>query len=75
LVLDAPPKLLDSRRSDKDAYEKNQNLQLKTSALYKELAPRFGWSVIDATRSVEQIHDSIVELVKNLLGREREESR
>jgi dTMP kinase len=75
LILDAPPKLLDSRRSVKDSYERNQDLQVRTSALYKELAPRFGWSVIDATRSVEEIHDSIVGLVKPRLIKRGKKAR
>ena len=65
IVLDAPPKLLDSRRSNKDSYEKSQGLQAKTSSLYKELASRFGWRVIDATGSVEEIHNRIVSLITN----------
>ena len=69
LVLDAPPKLLDSRRPDKDSYEKNEDLQLRTSVLYKKLAPKFGWSVVDATRSVEEVHGSIVRVVKRRLTR------
>lgn len=68
LVLDAPPNMLDSRRSEKDSYEKDLNLQLRTSILYKELASAYGWSVVDATKSVDQIHHSIVEIVKTKLA-------
>jgi len=69
LVLNAPPKQLASRRWDKDSYEKDQDLQQRASALYKELARRFGWGVIDATKNVEEIHDSIIGLVKHQLLR------
>lgn len=65
LVLDAPPTALLSRRSrEGDSYEKNARLQLRARELYRELAPRFGWKVVDAGRKVEEIHRSIVEVVK-----------
>jgi dTMP kinase len=65
IVLDAPSKGLVSRRpGPKDSYEKDRELQLRVQTLYKELAPKFGWMVIDGSRSVRRVHNSIVEAVK-----------
>ena len=72
LVLDAPSKSLVSRRPGvKDAYEKDDALQDRVQALYKELAPRFGWKVIDGSGSVRQVHESIIKAVKGNLTLER----
>ena len=64
VVLDAPAPTLISRRPGKDSYEKDNDLQRKTRATYKDLAPTFGWKVLDATCSIEQVHDSVVAIVE-----------
>jgi dTMP kinase len=65
LVLDAPPTdLLSRRRRQGDSYEKNSGLQLRARELYKELAPCFGWKVVDADLDVKRVHKSVVEVVK-----------
>jgi dTMP kinase len=75
VVLDAPHAGLVTRRpGTKDSYEKDSELQLRAQTLYRDLAPRFGWVVLDASREVEAVHESLVEVVKqrmNLGGRER----
>lgn len=64
IVLDAPaPGLLSRRRRTPDSYEKNFTLQHRARKLYIDLAPRFGWKVIDASEKREAVHESIVELV------------
>jgi len=67
VVLDAPLPTLVRRRSSKDSYEKNKDLQRKTRAIYKDLAPRFGWKVVNATASMEQVHSSVVAIVEKWL--------
>lgn len=70
VVLDAPAPTLVSRRPSKDSYEKDNDLQRKTRAIYKELAPRFGWNVVEATGTIEHVHNSVVATVeKGLRGR------
>ena len=73
MVLDAPSMALTSRRpGPKDSYEKNHELQLRVQSLYRELAPKFGWVIVDGSRSVRGVHDSIVGVVKgNLAARLR----
>lgn len=70
VVLDVPLKGLTSRRPTKDSYEKDFALQTKARAAYRRLAPRFGWHVIDATGTVEEISDAVIRTVeKGLKGR------
>jgi len=69
IVLDAPPPTLVSRRAGKDSYEKDANLQRETRAIYKKLAPRFGWKVVQATHDIQQVHDSVVAIVEKGLKR------
>ncbi|MGA2200015.1 MAG: dTMP kinase [Nitrososphaerales archaeon] len=65
MVLEDPSKGLVSRRPGrKDSYEKDQELQVRVQTLYKELAPKFGWMIIDGSRSVRSVHNSIVEAVR-----------
>lgn len=74
-VLDAPHTGLLSRRpGTKDSYENDSELQLRAQRLYRDLAPKFGWVVVDAGREIESVHDSLVEVVKehmNLGGSEQ----
>jgi dTMP kinase len=68
VVLDAPSKGIASRRpGPKDSYEKDLELQARVQILYRELAPKFGWVVIDGSKSVGRVHDSVVQTVKDNL--------
>jgi len=68
MVLDAPSMALTSRRpGPKDSYEKDHEMQLRVQSLYRELAPRFGWIIVDGSRSVRGVHDSIIKVVKGSL--------
>ena len=65
VVLDPRSESLTSRRGGaRDSYEKNRGLQLRVQEIYKELAPRFGWIVVDGSKTVESVHRSIVRVVK-----------
>jgi dTMP kinase len=69
IVLDAPVKGLLSRRGkSRDSYEKSVRLQERARKLYKDLAPRFGWNVVDAGGDKETVHESIVEVVKKRMN-------
>jgi dTMP kinase len=70
VVLDAPPARLIPRRGDKDSYERNVSLQEQARSAYLKLAARFGWTVVDANRSIEETSGTIVAAVsKALKGR------
>jgi len=71
IVLDAPVPKLVSRRPSRDSYEKDNTLQRKTRMIYKELAPKFGWKVVEATGNIEEVHGSVVAIVEEGLGRQK----
>lgn len=54
LLLDAPPADLAPRRGSKDSYERNMGLQANARQAYAELAARFGWTVVDANRGINE---------------------
>jgi dTMP kinase len=69
LVLDAPHTPLASRRpGTKDAYERDSDLQSRAARLYRELAPRFGWVLVDATKEIQTVHESLIEVVKERIN-------
>ena len=74
LVLDAPPARLAPRRgANRDSYEKNASLQEKARRAYLEHATRFGWTVVDADRSIRETSKTIESAVSRILmaGRSR----
>lgn len=76
LVLDAPPSILYGRRgSAKDRYERSTDVQAKARDAYEELAGRFGWRMIDASKSIQAIHRLVASAVSGLLFPEKEGAR
>jgi dTMP kinase len=73
ILLDAPPRSLTSRRptGKKDVYEKSSTLQTKAQKAYRELARRHGWSLIDASGTVEDVQATIVKTTKAALERDK----
>lgn len=73
VVLDAPPRTLNSRRppSRKDAYERNLAFQARVQKAYRELAPERGWKILDASGTVQRVHSELLTMVKAALTRGR----
>ncbi len=64
IVLDAPPVLLASRRSvNKDVYESNLRLQETVRSIYRELARKFRWAIVNSTENVETVHKRVLKVV------------
>lgn len=72
LVLDAPPASLAPRRNrNKDSYERNFRLQEGARRAYLDLAKRFGWTVIDASRGIDETSRAIMSEVSKALDARR----
>lgn len=70
LVLDAPAAKLNARRGEtKDSYERNLALQSRARKIYLQLAKKFGWSVIDANRNVDETSREVFSVVSRALKR------
>lgn len=66
IVLDAPVVSIVPRRPGKrDRYESDLSLQRRVRTLYKRLGSRFGWVVVDASGTVEDVHKLVLEVVKS----------
>ena len=73
IVLDAPVLSLGSRRpgSTKDAYERSSTLQARAKRIYRELARKRGWRLIDAAGSVEGVQAAVLEAMRAALEKDR----
>jgi dTMP kinase len=68
LVLDAPlVKLVPRRGGRKDSYERNADLQAKARSVYLKLAEKFGWTVVDANRGIDETSRAVQSAVSRAL--------
>jgi len=75
IILDAPPFVLHQRKnSTKDRYERSIRIQEKARKAYEELAPRFGWKIVDASKSIESTHRLVAAEVSQLISRRQEDA-
>lgn len=66
IVLDVAPEVSIQRMSNKgDIFEMSDDIMNKVSKLYKELAERYGWILIDGDRSKEDVHKDIMKVVES----------
>lgn len=69
-VLDASPELLKPRRGqNKDTYERNLGLQERARNAYLGMAPGFGWTVVDASKGIDETAKVISEAVATALAK------
>ncbi|MEO9309185.1 MAG: dTMP kinase [Nitrososphaera sp.] len=70
IVLDVPQRISFLRKKTRrDRFEKNTEFLKKISKTYKALAKKFGWKVIDASRTRDQVHQDIMNILSNKLAR------
>jgi len=65
LVLDVPVHSSFTRKSrGRDATERDKQLLTKVRRTYGRLAKEFDWKIVDATRSVEEVHETVWSIVR-----------
>jgi dTMP kinase len=65
ILLDVPVHSSFTRKSkDRDAHERDKQLLTKVRRTYGALAKKFDWKIVDATRSVEEVHEAVWGLVR-----------
>jgi dTMP kinase len=65
LVLDVPVHSSFTRKSrGRDAHERDKQLLTKVRRTYGALAKKFDWKIVDATCSVEEVHEAIWSIVR-----------
>lgn len=63
--------LLDVKTSDsfsrkkqrRDRFEKNKSFAIKISSTYKKLAKKYGWNIVNASQSKDQVHQEVRKIV------------
>ena len=65
IVLDVPVPASFARKSKgRDVHEKNRQLLVKVRRIYRTLAKKLGWKMVDATRPVEEVHEAVWSIVR-----------
>lgn len=65
IVLDVPISSSFTRKSKgRDVHERDRQLLVKVKRTYGRLAKKLDWKVVDATRSVEEVHEAVWRLVR-----------
>jgi dTMP kinase len=65
IVLDVPVHSSFTRKSiGRDTHERDKQLLTKVRRTYGALAKKFDWSVVDATLSVEEVHEAVWNIVR-----------
>ena len=69
IVLDVPQTESFSRkRSNRDRFEKNKDFSNNISRTYKKMAKKNKWKIIDATKSKQEVHQSIMKIFGKKIG-------
>jgi thymidylate kinase len=69
IVLDVPVPASFTRKSrGRDVHEKNRQLLVKVRRTYQTLAKKLGWKMVNATRSVEEVHEAVWSIVRHKFG-------
>ena len=64
IVLNVNPKeSFRRKKSKRDKFEKNKNFSQKISSTYRVIAKKKNWKLVDASRSKEEVHKSIIKLI------------
>jgi dTMP kinase len=52
---------------DRDTFEMDQKLLMKVHKNYRKLAKQFNWKVVNGEKVSEQVHNKIINIVRNVL--------
>lgn len=63
-----PQNKIGGRKMKRDKFEKNKEFSTKISRLYRTVAKKKHWKIIDATLSKEKVHEEILKTFSKKLG-------
>ncbi len=70
MVLDVTPEVSIKRMQSKgDVFEMNDEMMSEVSRLYRELAGKYGWILVNGDRSKEDVHKEIALIIENKIKR------
>ena len=68
ILLDVRPKdSFTRKRTRRDKFEKNKEFAQKIIHTYRTLAKKFGWKIVNASQTQEQVHNSVKEIAQRYL--------
>ncbi len=66
IVLDVTPEVSVKRMQSKgDVFEMNDDMMSNVSRLYRELAGKYGWIMVNGDRNKEDVHKEISQIIEN----------
>ena len=69
IVLDVSQKVSFTRKkSNRDRFEKNRDFSQKISKIYRKMAKKKKWKIIDATKSKQDVHQDIMKIFAKKIG-------
>jgi dTMP kinase len=63
-----PRNKIGGKKMKRDKFEKNQEFSRKISRIYKTIAKKKRWKIIDATKTKEEVHEEILKTFSKKLG-------
>ena len=63
-----PRNKIGGKKMKRDKFEKNQEFSRKISRIYKTIAKKKRWKIIDATKTKEEVHEEILNTFSKKLG-------
>ncbi len=63
IILDIDEEVMSNRLDKPDLFESNKEKIRKVSRLYRELAERYNWVVVDGNRSKEDINNDLLKII------------
>ncbi len=70
IVLDvSQPESFKRKKSNRDKFEKDTEFLKKISTTYRKLARKYGWHLVDASKTREQVHQSVMGIISKKLAR------
>ena len=69
IVLDVSQKeSFNRKKSNSDKFEKNKYFSQSISKMYKKIAKKKKWQIIDATQSKKHVHDEVMKIFRKKIG-------
>jgi len=63
-----PRNKIGGKKMKRDKFEKNQEFSRKISRIYKTIAKKKRWKIIDATKTKDEVHEEILKTFSKKLG-------
>ena len=63
-----PRNKIGGKKMKRDKFEKNKEFSIKISNLYRTVAKKKHWKIINATKSKEEVHEEILKIFSKKLG-------